>query len=52
MKFYYLNVHFQVQRVKVFLKERGYQGVDWIHMAQDKDRWRIPVNTEMDILVP
>jgi hypothetical protein len=35
------------KRIKVYLKERGYQGVDWIHMTQDKDRWRIPVNTEI-----
>jgi hypothetical protein len=30
--------------------DRG--GVDWIHLAQDRDRWRVLVNTVMTLLVP
>jgi hypothetical protein len=28
------------------------EGVDWIHMAQDRDRWRALVNTVMNLRVP
>jgi hypothetical protein len=27
-------------------------GMDWIHMAQDRDQWRVLVNTVMNIGVP
>jgi hypothetical protein len=27
-------------------------GMDWIDMAQDRDRWRAVVNAVMNILVP
>jgi len=26
------------------LREIGWGGVDWIHLAQDRDRWRAFVN--------
>jgi hypothetical protein len=25
--------------IKMYLKEIGCEGVDWIHLAQDKDKW-------------
>jgi len=28
------------------------EGVDWIHLAQDKDQWRDLENTVMNIRVP
>jgi hypothetical protein len=28
------------------------QGVDWIHLAQDRGQWRAPVNTVMNRQVP
>jgi len=28
------------------------EGVDWIHLAQDRDQWRTLVKTVMDLLVP
>jgi hypothetical protein len=34
------------------LQEVGSEGVDWIDMAQDRDRWRAVVNTVMNLLVP
>jgi hypothetical protein len=34
------------------LRERGLEGVHWIHLAQDRDRWRALVNTVMDFRVP
>jgi len=31
------------------LEETGCEGVDWIHMTHDRDRWRAVVNTVMNI---
>ena len=31
---YYLNIHFQGQRVKINLKEITFDGMDWIHVVQ------------------
>jgi hypothetical protein len=28
------------------------EGVDWIHLFQDKDQWWAPVNTIMNLRVP
>jgi hypothetical protein len=30
----------------------GFGDVDWMHLAQDRDRWRTPVNTAMSLRVP
>jgi hypothetical protein len=32
-------------KIKMGLKEIGFGDVDWIHWAQDRDRWRALVNT-------
>jgi hypothetical protein len=29
-----------------------YDGVDWIHLAEDRDQWRILKNTVMNLRVP
>jgi hypothetical protein len=34
------------------LREIGREGVDWIHLAQDRDSWRGLVNTVMNLRVP
>jgi hypothetical protein len=34
------------------LGEIGFGVVDWIHWAQDRDRWRAIVNTVMKLRVP
>jgi hypothetical protein len=34
------------------LGEIGFGDVDWIHLAQDRDRWRALVNTVMSLQVP
>jgi hypothetical protein len=31
---------------------RGWDGVDWIILVQDKDQWRALVNMVMNFLVP
>ena len=34
------------------LQEVDFEGMDWIVMAQDRDRWRVPVNAVMKLRVP
>jgi hypothetical protein len=33
--------------MKMDLREIGWDGVDWIELAQDRDQWRALVNTVM-----
>jgi hypothetical protein len=33
-------------------REIGWGGMDWIHLAQDRDQWRNLVNTVMNLRVP
>jgi hypothetical protein len=36
--------------IKMDLREIGW-GVEWIHLAQDRDRWRAVVNAVMNLRV-
>jgi hypothetical protein len=40
--------------IKMDLREIGWGGVEWIHLAQDRDRWRAVVNAVMNprVLAP
>jgi hypothetical protein len=38
--------------IKRDLREIGFGGVDWIHWAQDRDRWQALVNMMMNLRVP
>jgi hypothetical protein len=37
--------------IQMDLREIGFGDVDWIHWAQDKDRWRALVNRVMNLRV-
>jgi hypothetical protein len=37
---------------KTDLKEIGWDGMDWIDLAQDRDQWKALVNTVMNLRVP
>jgi hypothetical protein len=34
------------------LREIGWNGMEWIDLAQDRDQWAALVNTEMHLRVP
>jgi hypothetical protein len=34
------------------LRKTGFGDADWIHLVQDRDRWRALVNTVMNLRVP
>jgi hypothetical protein len=37
--------------IRMDLREIGLGGVDWIRLAQDRDRWRVVVSTVMNLRV-
>jgi hypothetical protein len=38
--------------IKMDLREVGWGSMDWINLAQDRDRWRALVNVVMNLRVP
>jgi hypothetical protein len=40
-----------VNNIKIDLREIGWDGVDWINLAQNRDQWRALVNTVMKLRV-
>jgi hypothetical protein len=41
-----------VNNIKMERREIGWDGMDWIDLAQDRDQWRALVNTVMNLRVP
>jgi hypothetical protein len=41
-----------MQSIKIDLREIGWDGVDWVDLAQDRDQWRALVNTMMNLRIP
>jgi hypothetical protein len=44
--------HRWVDNIKMDLREMGWDDMDWIELAQDRDQWRALVNTVMNLRVP
>jgi hypothetical protein len=42
----------RVDNIKMDLREIGWNGMDWIDLAQDSVQWRSLVNTIMNLRVP
>ena len=40
------------ENIKMGLQEVGYGGMDWIDLAQKRDKWQALVNAVMSIRVP
>ena len=38
--------------IKMNLQVVGCEGMEWIELAQDRDRWQAPVSAVMNLLVP
>jgi hypothetical protein len=38
--------------IKINLRETGWDDMDWIDLAQDRDQWKVLVNTVMNLRVP
>ena len=38
--------------IKMDVQKVGYGGMDWIDLAQDRDRWRAVLNAVMNLRVP
>jgi hypothetical protein len=38
--------------IKMGLREVGWGGMDWINLAEDRDRWRALVKAVMNLRVP
>jgi hypothetical protein len=41
-----------VGNIKIDLGEIGWDGMDWIDLAQNRDQWRALVNTVINLRVP
>jgi hypothetical protein len=41
-----------VDNIEIDLREIGWDGMDGIELAQDRDQWRTLVNTVMNLRVP
>jgi hypothetical protein len=41
-----------VENIKMYLREIGWDGMDWIDLAQDRDQWRALVDTVLNLRVP
>jgi hypothetical protein len=44
--------HSWEENIKMDLREVGWGGIDWINLAQNRDRWRAVVNAVMNLRVP
>jgi hypothetical protein len=41
-----------ILNIKIDVREIGWDGMDWIDLAQDRDQWSALVNMVMNLRVP
>jgi hypothetical protein len=41
-----------MDNIKIDLREIGWDVMNWIDLAQNRDQWRVLVNTVMNLWVP
>jgi hypothetical protein len=41
-----------IDNIRMYLKEVGWGDVDWIDLAQDRNRWKALVNSVLNLLFP
>jgi hypothetical protein len=41
-----------MDNIKMGLRETGWRGIDWINLAQNRDKWRALVNSVPNFQVP
>jgi hypothetical protein len=41
-----------VDNIKIDVREIGWDGMDWIDLAQDGNQWRALVKTVMNLRIP
>jgi hypothetical protein len=41
-----------VHNIKMDLRDIGWDDMDWIHVAQHRDQWRVLVSTVLNLQVP
>jgi hypothetical protein len=46
------NLGVDGNNVRMDVREIGWEFVDWMHQAQDRNQWRALVNTAMNFWVP
>jgi hypothetical protein len=44
--------HRWVDNIKIDVRETGWDGMDWIDLARDRNQWKALVNTVMKLRVP
>jgi hypothetical protein len=41
-----------VDNIKIDFREIGWDGMDWINLAKDRDQWRAHLDMMMNLWVP
>jgi hypothetical protein len=44
--------HIWEDNIRLNLRETGWEGVDWINLAQDRFHWQVLVNMEINLWAP